>query len=164
MQHKQHKQHKHPNHDKRDKHGRHDKHGRQRTECYTLGVHDADPPEKWPQRAVTLLDEGRVDEAGALSERAIEALTANCGADWHERDAATLLRIMRNPERGRALARALWIASTVDELTGRREPAARRCYRAMELYARLRLESEELDVRAARELGSARARLATPPR
>ena len=118
-----------------------------------------DEPPIGIERAVALLDAGRVADAAALAEQAIAELTRNCGDDWHQVDVSTLLRRLGDHERGRTLARALWVASTVDELEGRLAQAARRCYRGMELYARLRVESEELDVRAARELGSASARL-----
>ncbi len=109
-------------------------------------------------RAAGLLDEGQLQEAGALAELTIEELTCSCGADWQRLSITLLLPLLGKPERGRALARALWVASTVDEMSGRDDLARLRCRRAMELYARLRLVSEEVDVRAALDLGSASAR------
>lgn len=116
-------------------------------------------------RAIALLEAGKTSEAAALAEETIAGLTRTCGRDWPTLDTPSLLKTLREPERGRALARMLWVTSTVDEMCGRAEEARRGCLRAMELYARLRLESEELDMRAARDLGSASARLgATKPR
>jgi hypothetical protein len=132
--------------------------------CYRARVRQDHGNPRWAERAVALLDRGRIAEAEVLAEEALVELTADCGDDLHRIDATTLLRRLGDPERGRALARAFWLASVVDELVGRRERAAQRCYRGMELYARLRIESEELDVRAARELGSASARLGATTR
>ena len=111
------------------------------------------------ERALSLLDEGQPEDAGSLAEQTVEQLTERCGADWQELRPAALVSTLGNPERARALARALWIASTVDEMQGRMEQARRRCRRAMELFGRVRLPSEEIDIRAARELGSASGRL-----
>lgn len=110
-------------------------------------------------RAAERLDAEDYDGASSMAEDAIARLTEGCGSDWSEVEVGMLLRRLGEPERGRALARALWIASAVDELHGRSERARWRCRRAMELYARNRLGGEELDIRAARELGSASRRL-----
>lgn len=125
-------------------------------------MRDASRWDAGPARAAALLDEGRFDEARAASEEALSDLAAAGGDDWRSIDVSALIRRLGSPERGRALARALWVASTVDELEGRIDRARSRCHRAIELYARLRIESEELDVRAARELGAAIARLGKP--
>jgi hypothetical protein len=110
-------------------------------------------------RAADLLDREAYDGAGRLGEAVIAELTTACGEDWIQHEVGVLLSLVGAPERARALARALWVGSTVDEVEGRTDRARLRCLRAMELYARLRLVSEELDVRAARELGSASGRL-----
>ena len=116
-------------------------------------------------RAAELLDREDYDEASALAEDAVAGLTQACGSDWSDVEVSELSKRLGKPERARVLARALWIASAVDELEGRRDRARWRCRRAMELYARNRLGGEELDIRAARELGSASRRLgATGPR
>lgn len=116
------------------------------------------------ERAVAMLDDGQIEEARALASGALEDATAGLGDDWLTVDVTALLRRLRDREHGRALARALWVTSAIDEIDGRIERAHQRCLRAIELYARLRLEIGELDVRAARELGSASARLAVSRR
>lgn len=110
---------------------------------------------------VKCLDGDDVAGAGEKVEQALQELAADEVA-WLERPGADLLKAMR-PEAGRALARAWWLGTILDELHGDEERARRRCLRAMELYGRLRGPSEALDMRAARELGSASARLGATP-
>lgn len=110
------------------------------------------------EQALELLDAGSVDAAGELAERVIDELMGAI-RDWQALEITPLLAALGSPRRGQALARALWIASTADEAQGRLGEAWRRGRRAIELYARLRMSIEELDVRAARELASASARL-----
>jgi len=111
------------------------------------------------ETGVGCLDRGDLSAAGAEVDRALELLTANLDAAWLESSVGDLLAVMKHPDSGRALARALWLGTTVDELSSRTDRARLRCLRAMELYARLRGTSDALDMRAARELGSASARL-----
>lgn len=111
-------------------------------------------------RALELLDEGRVAAAGELAVQVIDELTRPIQTDdWEGLDITRLLSALGRPQRGQVLARALWVASTVDEAEGRPGQAWRRGRRAIELYARLRMSIEEIDVRAARELATASARL-----
>jgi hypothetical protein len=104
--------------------------------------------------AADLLERGQTESAGKLADQTIEQLTGTLGPDWREVDITKLLSLLGSGRRAQALARALWIGSTVDEAAGRHELANSRCQRAMELYARLRMSIEELDLRAARELAS----------
>lgn len=108
---------------------------------------------------VGCLDGDDVAGATAKVDEALGILSVSFEDDWMQRPGAELLQALRDPDAGRALARALWLGSTVDELQSNPDRARLRCLRAMELYARLRGTSEALDMRAARELGSASARL-----
>ncbi|MCA9618164.1 MAG: hypothetical protein KC731_04065 [Myxococcales bacterium] len=110
-------------------------------------------------RAADLLDRAVFAEAEALAEHAIAELTTGFDEDWLRQEGRAPASLARTPDRARALARALWLGTAVDEAGGRNDRARLRCARAMELYARLRLDVEELDVRAARELGAASHRL-----
>ena len=110
--------------------------------------------------AVDLMDAGRAEAAAKLAEEAIAALLeGRVGPDWLTLDASALLPLLAQPRRVQALARALWVVSSIDEDNGDYASAERRQRRAMELYGRLRMSIEELDIRAAKALGAASARL-----
>ncbi len=120
---------------------------------------DAEAALRCVHEGVGCLDGDDVAGAGVKVDDALALLSAELDDDWMDRPGADLLRALRDPDAGRALARALWLGSTVDEFHGNTDRARLRCLRAMELYARLRGTSEAVDMRAARELGSASARL-----
>lgn len=105
------------------------------------------------------LDRGDLDGAERHAEIAISTMTDGLSAGWLEGSVPELLASLASPEQQRALARMLWLGCAVDEQRGRLERARAQCRRAMELYARLRIEAEELDQRAALELGAASGRL-----
>ena len=109
--------------------------------------------------AVGLLDKGQLPEAAVEAQAVVDDITSACGEDWQRLAPRTLLMVIGDEERARALARGLWIVSAADEAAGRYELARARGRRAMELYARVRLGPERLDVRAARELAGASGRL-----
>lgn len=109
-------------------------------------------------RAIELLDTGRFDEASAVADAIIASLTGTL-EDWQQIEVTALLAALSSAKNAQSLARALWVASAIDEAQGRLDQAWVRCRRAIELYARLRMNIEEIDVRAARELASASARL-----
>lgn len=109
--------------------------------------------------ALKQFDGQQLDSAEVAIENVLTELTAPLGADWQELDISPLLKQLRPPRRAQALARALWVASSIDKKRGRKARALRRCIRAMELYARLRMSIEEVDVRAARELAWMSAKL-----
>ena len=111
-------------------------------------------------KAATLLEAKRFDEAGALAEKSLATVTQGLDPAWLTMEYKLLVTQFgsRKVRRGQTLARALWVASTVDDRAGRSEQALARRRRAMELYARLRMTIEELDLRAARELGAAGAK------
>jgi len=120
---------------------------------------DAEAALRCVDEGVDCLDGNDLEAAGAKAESALGLLSGPLGEDWIERPGPELMRALKDPDTGRVLARALWLGATVDELRGDADRARLRCLRAMELYARLRGTSESLDMRAARELGSASARL-----
>ncbi len=83
--------------------------------------------------AVGLLDKGELEQAAQQAQVVVDDITAACGEDWQRLDPRTLLSVIGDAERARALARGLWIVSAVDEAAGRYELAQMRGRRAMEL-------------------------------
>ena len=113
-------------------------------------------------QAVGLLDKGDLVAAHEQAEMVCDAVVGPCGPDWERLTTATLMTMVGKPERSRALARALWILASVAENEGRLDEARTRGRRAMELYAKVRLGPDEVDIRAARELAAASGRLRAP--
>ncbi|MEM1030513.1 MAG: tetratricopeptide repeat protein [Myxococcota bacterium] len=110
---------------------------------------------------VACLDAGDLEGAERYAAAALEAATAPLAGleGWSDWPTTRIMGELRGVDAVSAFARALWLNATVDELRGREDQARGRCLRAMELYARRRGPSEAIDLRAARELGSASARL-----
>ncbi len=106
-------------------------------------------------QAVGRLDAGELSAAAEQAEAVVEAVTSPAGAQWRRLTTSSLLSLINDVERARALARAEWILSVTHEAAGDIPLAKTSNRRAMELYARLKVTPQRLDARAARELAGA---------